>query len=121
MRQLFTRLLFLGALCACLPALAQNTTARLQGVIRDAQGPLPGVTVAAVNTENGLRRATVTGTDGAYELVVPPGPYNLTAGTPAHQEQTQSIRVQVGQTFEQNFELQPGQDGRPRPSPSAPS
>lgn len=108
MRHLWQRLLFLGALCACLPALAQNTTARLQGVVRDAQGPLPGVTVAAVNTENGLRRATVTGTDGAYELVLPPGPYNLMAGTPAHQEQTQAIRVQVGQTFEQNFELQPG-------------
>jgi outer membrane receptor protein involved in Fe transport len=108
MRHFWQRLLILGVLFACLPALAQNTTARLQGVIRDAQGPLPGVTVAAVNTENGLRRATVTGTDGAYELVVPPGPYNLTAGTPAHQEQTRPIRVQVGQTFQQNFELAPG-------------
>jgi hypothetical protein len=108
MRHLFKRLLFLGALCACLPALSQTTTARLQGVVRDAQGPLPGVTVAAVNTENGLRRVTVTGTDGSYALTVPPGPYNLTAGTPAHQEQTQPIRVQVGQTVEQNFELQPG-------------
>jgi Carboxypeptidase regulatory-like domain/TonB dependent receptor len=108
MRHFWQRLLLMGALCACLPALSQTTTARLQGVVRDAQGPLPGVTVAAVNTENGLRRATVTGTDGSYALTVPPGPYNLTAGTPAHQEQTQPIRVQVGQTVEQNFELQPG-------------
>ncbi len=50
----------------------------------------------------------ISGTSGAYEIILPSGPYNVTAGTAAHQEQTQAIRVQVGQTFEQNFDLQPG-------------
>ena len=109
MRHLFKRLLFLGALCACLPALAQNTTARLQGIIQDASGPLPGVTVTAVNTESGLQRSTVTGTDGAYVVVVPPGPYTVTAGgTTAFEEQKTTIRLQVGQVIEFNFDLKPG-------------
>ena len=74
MRNFWQRLLFIGALFACLPAFAQNTTARLQGVIQDASGPLPGVTVTAVNTDSGLQRSTVTGTEGTFVLIVPPGP-----------------------------------------------
>ncbi|HEX5854157.1 MAG TPA: carboxypeptidase regulatory-like domain-containing protein, partial [Thermoanaerobaculia bacterium] len=109
MRHFCRRLLILGALLACLPALAQNTTARLQGVIRDASGPLPGVTVTAVNTESGLARSAVTGTDGAYVLIVPPGPYTVTAGgATAFEEQKTALRLQVGQVIEYNFELKPG-------------
>jgi outer membrane receptor protein involved in Fe transport len=109
MRHLFQRLLFLGALCACLPALAQNTTARLQGVVRDASGPLPGITVTAVNTESGLQRSTVTGTDGLFNLTLPPGPYTVTtSGTTAFEEQKTTLRLQVGQVIESNFDLKPG-------------
>ncbi len=109
MRNLWQRLLFLGALFACLPALAQNTTARLQGVVSDAQGPLPGVTVTAVNTESGLQRSTVTGTDGLFNLTLPPGPYTVTAGgTTAFEEQKTTLRLQVGQVIEFNFDLKPG-------------
>ncbi len=109
MRHFWQRLLLMGALFACLPALAQTTTARLQGVIQDASGPLPGVTVTAVNTETGLQRSTVTGTDGVYVLVVPPGPYTVTAGgTTAFEEQKTTLRLQVGQVIEFNFDLKPG-------------
>lgn len=108
MRHFWQRLLLMGALFACLPALAQTTTARLQGVIQDASGPLPGVTVTAVNTENGLQRSAVTGTEGSYVLVVPPGPYTVTAGTAAHEEQKTTLRLQVGQVIEFNFDLKPG-------------
>ncbi len=109
MRHFCRRLLILGALFACLPAPAQNTTARLQGVTRDASGPLPGVTVTAVNTESGLARSAVTGTDGAFVLIVPPGPYTVTAGgTTAFEEQKTALRLQVGQVIEFNFELKPG-------------
>ena len=104
MRHFRQRLLFLGALLACLPALAQNTTARLQGVVRDAQGPLPGVTVTAVNTESGLQRSAVTEAEGSFLIIIPPGPYTVTAGTAAHEEQKASIRLQVGQVIEFNFE-----------------
>jgi hypothetical protein len=108
MRHFWQRLLFLGAFLACLPVFAQNTTARLQGAIKDSSGPLPGVTVTAVNTESGLTRSTVTSTDGAYVLTVPPGPYTVTAGTAAHEEQKASLRLGVGQVIEYNFELKPG-------------
>ncbi|MDL2717040.1 MAG: TonB-dependent receptor, partial [Acidobacteriota bacterium] len=109
MRHIWKRLLFLGVLCACLPALAQTTTARLQGVVQDASGPLPGVTITAVNTDSGLQRSAVTGTDGAYVVVVPPGPYTVTAGgTTAFEEQKTTIRLQVGQVIEFNFDMKPG-------------
>lgn len=109
MRHHLQRLLILGVLLACLPALAQNTTARLQGATRDASGAVPGITVTAVNTETGLQRSTVTGTDGSYVLVVPPGPYTVTAGgTSAFEEQKTALRLQVGQVIEHNFELKPG-------------
>jgi outer membrane receptor protein involved in Fe transport len=95
-------------LCACLPALAQTTTARLQGVVRDAQGPLPGVTVTAVNNESGLHRSAVTEAEGSFVLILPPGPYTVTAGTAAHESQKAAIRLQVGQVIEFNFDLKPG-------------
>ena len=109
MRHFWQRLLFLGALFACLPALAQTTTARLQGIARDASGPLPGVTITAVNTENGLQRSTVTAADGLFNLTLPPGPYTVTAGgTTAFEEQKATLRLQVGQVIEFNFDLKPG-------------
>ncbi len=109
MRNFWQRLLFIGALFACLPAFAQNTTARLQGVIQDASGPLPGVTVTAVNTESGLQRSAVTGTEGTFVLIVPPGPYTVTAGgTTAFEEQKATLRLQVGQVIEFNFDMKPG-------------
>ncbi len=109
MRKFWQRLLVLGALAACLPALGQNTTARLQGVTRDATGPLPGVMVTAVNTESGLQRSVVTDTDGIFVLIVPPGPYTVKAGgTTAFEEQKTTLRLQVGQVIEFNFDLKPG-------------
>ena len=41
MRSLFKRLLFLGALCACLPALAQTTTAMLTALLGEDEGVSP--------------------------------------------------------------------------------
>ena len=109
MRHFWQRLVFLGALFACLPALAQNTTARLQGVVRDASGPLPGITVTAVNTESGLQRSAVTDTDGTFVVILAPGPYTVTAGgATAFEEQKTALRLGVGQTIESNFEMKPG-------------
>ena len=95
-------------LLAASPASAQRTTADLQGVVRDASGPMSGVTVTATNTESGVTRSTVTGVDGLYSLILPPGPYIVTAGTAAHEEQKTTVRLQVGQTIEFNFDLKPG-------------
>ena len=107
---LFRRcLLIVAALLISASVLAQNTTARLQGAIRDASGPLPGITVTAVNTESGLQRSAVTDTDGTFILILAPGPYTVTAGgTTAFEEQKTALRLGVGQTIESNFEMKPG-------------
>lgn len=89
-------------------AAAQTTTARLQGVVRDASGPLPGATVKAVNPETTLTRSSVTGADGVYTLVLPPGTYRVSAATGAHEEQRATLSLAVGQSLEYNFDLKPG-------------
>jgi hypothetical protein len=104
-RSLFFLILLL---LAASPASAQTTTAHLQGVVSDASGPMPGVIVTATNTDSGLTRSTVTGADGLYDLVLPSGPYTVTAGTAAHEGQKTNVRLQVGQVIEYNFDLKPG-------------
>src|SRR5258706_7245926 len=94
-------------LASAFPSLAQITPSRLEGTFKDASGPMPGVTVTAVNTESGLSRSTVTGTDGLYSLILPPGPYTVTAGTAAHEEQKTTVRLQGGQTIDSSFDLKP--------------
>lgn len=97
------------ALAASRPALAQTTTTRLQGVVRDTAGaPVPGVLVTAVQAESGLRRVTASEVDGTFGLILAPGQYEVTAGSPAHQEQKTTLRLQIGQTIEYNFALKPG-------------
>ena len=68
--------------CAVGTALAQvGSTAQISGVVADESGGvLPGVNVAAIQTETGFRREAVTDTEGAYTLTnLPIGPYRLEA------------------------------------------
>ncbi len=102
-------LAFLPALLLTFPLAAQTTTARLQGTVRDTSGaPIAGIAVLAIHIENGFNRAAVTSKDGAYNLVLPPGPYEVSAGSAAHQEKRTTLRLQVGATVEHNFTLSPG-------------
>src|SRR5439155_24766350 len=73
--------LFVLATCCRLPeALAQTTTATLQGVVRDAtQAVRPGAAVTLRDVSTGFVRATTTDPEGAYVLTyVPTGTYELT-------------------------------------------
>jgi len=102
-------LLLALALVAAGTASAQTTTGRIQGIVRDAQGAaLPGATVTATNPATGLKRTAVTGVDGGYSLILPPGNYQVTASTPAHEEQRATITLQVGQLLDNDFSLKPG-------------
>jgi len=67
-------------LLTAIPAVAQETTASIQGTIMDAQGAhLPGVTVEAVN-ERGQKFSAVSDASGHYRFPsVPPGTYTVTA------------------------------------------
>ena len=56
------------------------STSQLSGVVRDSSGGvLPGATVTALQTDTGVTRTAVTGSDGTYALLnLPVGPYKLT-------------------------------------------
>ena len=99
-------LLFLGAVWLSGPAAAQTTTGTLRGNIKDeTAGVLPGATVEAVNDESGMHMQATTGTDGFYNLSVPPGPYTVTATLPSFTTGTKKTRVLLGQTQVLDFEL----------------
>jgi hypothetical protein len=60
---------------------AQTGTAAVSGTVVDEQGgALPGVTVTATNTANGLVRSTTSNETGSYTLLaLPPGEYDIKA------------------------------------------
>src|ERR1700676_1645312 len=66
-------------LLVCASAWAQQSTAQINGVVRDAAGlSVPGAEIKATQTATGLVRTAVTGQDGAYTLTsLPIGPYLL--------------------------------------------
>jgi hypothetical protein len=63
------------------PAVAQEQTGSIQGVVKDASGSvLPGATVEARNQATGAVQTTATDTTGIYRFpALPPGRYDLTA------------------------------------------
>src|SRR5947209_11984727 len=60
-------------------AMAQVTTARLGGIIRDSSGGvIPGVTVVAKNEATGVRHEVVSNDAGLFVLPqLPPGTYTV--------------------------------------------
>jgi hypothetical protein len=73
-------------LIICIPASVAwaQATAEISGTIRDQSGAvLPGVEVAATETETGVSRTTVSNETGSYVLSnLPVGPYRLQASLP---------------------------------------
>lgn len=71
-----TCLLLLGA--AGTPASAQTFTGGVRGVVSDANGVIPGVTVTLTNDATNVSRDTVTNDVGQYNFpAVPPGTYSI--------------------------------------------
>ena len=59
---------------------AQSAQGGLRGIVKDAQSPIPGVTVTMVNQANGVSRETVTNGVGEYSFpAVDPGSYTVRA------------------------------------------
>ena len=57
---------------------AQSSVGALRGVVKDAQGVIPGASVQLVNEANGTQRETVTNEVGEYSFPgVQPGTYTL--------------------------------------------
>src|SRR3979490_2241354 len=73
--------LVLAIMCGGRLASAQTTAGSILGDVNDSSGAkLPGVTVTALNQENGASRETVTDALGTYRLnALPPGTYTVSA------------------------------------------
>lgn len=89
-------------------AKAQETTSEIQGLISNADGPIPFATVIATHQPTGTKYGTTTREDGRYNLpnLKIGGPYSIDVSfvglKPEHRE---GITLYLGQTFKQNFEL----------------
>jgi len=63
------------------PAMAQSSTGGLRGAVRDAQGVIPGVTIALTNESNGVTRETISNESGAFSFpALDPSNYSIRAG-----------------------------------------
>ncbi len=103
--------LFLTALTAAQPAMAQQGTAEVRGRVRDASGGvLPGVSVVVRNQASGVFREGVTNADGTYFLTgVVPGRYELTAELSGLRRFSfKDLRLEVGKTATLDITLQVG-------------
>ncbi len=100
-------------LLVLLPAsLLAQSTAQISGNVTDQSGAiLPGVDVAATQTDTGLTRTTVTNETGSYVLPnLPIGPYRLEAALPGFRTYSQTgITLQVGSNPTINVLLEVGQ------------
>jgi hypothetical protein len=88
-------------------AMAQTTTGNIRGYVRGPGNlPMEGAIVAARHTEMNTTRGTNTNAAGFYNLAgLRPGPYELTVRRLGAAQQTRTIRVQIGQTLDIDFEL----------------
>ena len=68
------------SLFACVTLNAQITSSAISGKISDAQGPVAGAAVMAVNTASGTQYWAISDNAGSYRInsVLPGGPYTIT-------------------------------------------
>lgn len=106
------RLIFLFVLAFCAassPALAQNPTFNIEGVVADAQqAVLPGATVTIRNTSTGLVRVSTTDAGGRYVFtnLPPAGDYTvLTELTGFATESREALTFRAGQRVVLNITL----------------
>lgn len=87
---------------------AQVTTASINGMVTDKQGPIPGVTITAVHTPTGSKYQTSTRADGRYNLpnVRVGGPYVITTSLVGYKEEKQeNIQLSLGQSLKVDFKI----------------
>lgn len=106
----FTRMVLLAVSLMAMTAgaaLAQTSTGNIRGYVRGpGNQPMEGAIVAARHTEMNTTRGTNTNTAGFYNLAgLRPGPYELTVRRLGAAQQTRTVRVQIGQTLDIDFDL----------------
>ena len=99
------------ALAVAGEATAQSFTGGLRGAARDADGVVPGVTVALINEATNQRRVGVTNEAGEYSFAaVPPGTYTVNASLTGFKTyENRGIRIGAQQIIALDVLLQVGQ------------
>lgn len=100
----------LAAVLCAVPAYAQVSSGRINGVVRDDRGvAVPGATVTATNQATGASRSTATATDGGYAVAgLAPGAYSVSAWLPGLRRVSQrDVQVAAGAAASLDFVLQP--------------
>jgi outer membrane receptor protein involved in Fe transport len=92
------------------PALAQEQSGSIQGVVRDAQGGvLPGATVEARSTNNAGVKTAVTDTTGTFRFpALAPGSYEFTASLTGFSPAKAQATVTLGQALKVDLSLKIG-------------
>ena len=91
------------------PAIAQQDTATMTGIVRDANGAIPGATVTIVNVQTNISVKTATGADGYYAMSgLRPGQYSMTVEFTGFATVRKRVTLQVAQVAQIDATLQPG-------------
>src|SRR3954454_19284186 len=112
MRTLFTfaALLFIALLMSWLPAYPQSRAA-VHGKVVDSTGAvMGGVSITVRNRATSLKRVVLTDAEGKYQVAaLPIGTYHIEVRASGFQSQiVEGLRVQVGLTAVQDFQLRVG-------------
>ncbi|CAN5610931.1 TonB-dependent receptor [soil metagenome] len=103
-----------AAVLTCLLALfawgdlwAQTTTGTIRGRVLDEQAaPVASAQVVATNTATNAQRGTLSGPNGAYNLVgLQPGSYEVRVSSIGYAPQSQTVRVLIGQSLTIDLQL----------------
>ncbi len=91
-------------------AVAQTTTARLAGVVKDSSGSVvQNAVVTITNERTGAQRIVRTNEDGLYTAVsLPPSEYDIRVAAPGFSEaETKHVALSVGQAVTYDFAVKP--------------
>ena len=96
------------------PALAQVSTATIQGTVTDASGVLPGASVTAREIQSGFTHEATSAADGSFTLAgLRPGRYQITVAVSQYKPEAKTVEVLVGPDGDAQLPHQPGRRGRP--------
>ena len=89
---------------------AQSSTGSLRGQVKDAQGVIPGATVALVNDANGTSRETVTNESGEYSFpALDPAGYTVRVAVPGFRTfERKGVRVSTQAALSLDVTLEVG-------------
>jgi trimeric autotransporter adhesin len=90
--------------------LAQSSQGGIRGVVKDAQGVIPGVTVTLLNEANGVTRETVSNGSGEYAFpAIDPATYTLKCSVQGFRSfERQGIRISTQQFVGLDVQLEVG-------------